>query len=51
VSDDVTPEETGTTPAGQSIQRRGQGRRGAEFQWHGPASASPRQVNQGQTFP
>lgn len=49
VSVDVLVEEGADTPAGHSLQRRGQGRTGPEFQWHGPSAASPGAVNVGQS--
>ncbi len=49
-STDVGVVEDGSTPAGQSIQRTGDGGGGDDFAWTGPAEASRGQANTGQTF-
>ncbi len=46
---DVGVAETGTTPAGQSLQLTGTGNGYTSFTWSGPATASPGQLNAGQT--
>ncbi len=47
---DVGVAESGTTPAGESLQRTGDGTTAADFAWTGPAAASPGAVNAGQSF-
>ncbi|MEM7104576.1 MAG: HYR domain-containing protein [Bacteroidota bacterium] len=44
-STDVGVEETGSTPAGESLQRTGNGSRGSNFSWSGPANDSPGDLN------
>ena len=50
VSVDIGVAETGTTPAGSSLQLRGAGSAYADFVWAAPSAASPGAVNAGQTF-
>jgi hypothetical protein len=47
---DIGVGETGSTPAGHSLQRRGNGQTAAAFSWSGPAAATKGVVNTGQTF-
>ncbi|WP_457651676.1 T9SS type A sorting domain-containing protein [Rhodocaloribacter sp.] len=47
---DVGVSESGSTPAGESLQRTGTGATGADFAWTGPSDDSPGAVNDGQTL-
>ncbi len=47
---DVGVAESGSTPAGFSLQRTGTGSKGSDFTWTGPSDDSPGSVNAGQTL-
>ncbi len=46
---DIGVSEGASTPAGQSLQRVGQGAAAADFTWTGPVASSPGSINTGQT--
>ncbi len=48
VAKDVDVRETGNTPAGHSLQLRGEGASYGDFHWAGPATASPGELNEEQ---
>ena len=49
-STDIGVSETGSTPAGESLQLEGSGTTYADFTWTGPAAESPGAVNANQTL-
>ncbi|MEO1683991.1 MAG: ExeM/NucH family extracellular endonuclease [Cyanobacteria bacterium J06631_12] len=49
-STDVGVEETGSTPAGFSLQLTGTGTMSEDFTWSAPAAETPGAANSGQTF-
>jgi len=49
-SDEIPVEESSNTPVGRSLQLQGTGNKYGDFDWSGPASASPGTLNQGQSI-
>jgi len=49
-SDEIPVEESPSTPAGRSLQLQGTGNKYGDFDWSGPATASPGVLNEGQNI-